>query len=134
MNNLLNNKLTSVHFNECNNIAFHDLSRNNEATSVCDLTPLLSLCPKLFTQKDKFTFKPSKDMIVRLRRDIRTMWFVLNNVNAYEMEEVRKLHRNNVNREPDKARGPLEGDINRFEQALRVEFGTLKKRKSSNFT
>ena len=51
---------------------FRQVSRNNEATSLCDLNPLLGLGPNFFPQKDKVTFKPSKYMIVRLKRDIRT--------------------------------------------------------------
>ena len=71
-------------------------------------------------------------MIERLTRVIRTRWFVLNNLNADESEEAPKLHRKNENWKPDKASGPLEGDVHRFEQVLRVEFVTLQKRKSSN--
>ena len=54
-------------------------------------------------------------MIARLRRDLRTRLFVLNNVNADKIEEAPKLHRNNVNWELDKARRPSYGDVNRFE-------------------
>ena len=48
-------------------------------------------------------------MIERLRRDIRTRWFVLNNVNADETEEMPKLNRKDENWEPVKTNGPLKG-------------------------
>ena len=73
-------------------------------------------------------------MIQRLRRYIKTRCFVLDNVHSDENGEASKLHRKNRNWEPEKDRRPLEGVINRFEQALRVEFSTLKKSKISNLT
>ena len=54
-------------------------------------------------------------MIERLRRNIITRWFVINNVNADESEETDKWCRKNVNLEHDKASGPLEAAINRVE-------------------
>ena len=55
-------------------------------------------------------------------------------MSADKTEEVPKLHRKNTNWEQENSSGSLEGIINRFEQELRIEFGTLQKRKSSNVT
>ena len=125
--------MAAIYFNECNNMKFYDLSRNREATSVYNLTSLLVLGPKFCPQIDKVTFKNSEDMIERLRRHIRTRWFILNNENADEIEESPKLHRKNINWELEKSSESLEGEIIRFEKILRIEFGTLQNRKSSNF-
>ena len=56
-------------------------------------------------------------MIDRLRRDIRTGWFIVNNVNADNSVETIKLHRKNENWEHNRASGSLEGSIDRFEHA-----------------
>ena len=108
-------------FNEYNDVAFHHLSRSEEYTSVHNLTSLLGLCPK---------FCPK--IIKRLRKDIRIRQFILNNVHADETEKAPKLYRNNIKWDPEKASGPLEGAVNRLEQVLKVEFGSLRKKASSN--
>ena len=133
MRNVVKNKVEAAHFNECNTMALNYLSRNEEATSVCNLTFLLGLGPKFCPKKDKIAFKYSQDIFERLRRDARIRWYVLNNWSADETEEVLKLCRKNINWEPKNANGHLEGAINRFEQVAKVEFGTLRKKSSSYF-
>ena len=126
---MLKNKVLAIYFNEYINVAFHDWSRNHESTLVHNIFFFLGIGPKWCPQTDKIAFKKSEDVIQRLRRYIKTRCFVLDNVYSDENGEASKLHRKNRNWEPEKDRRPLEGVINRFEQALRVEFGTLKRAK-----
>ena len=88
MNNVLKNQVAVTCFNECNNMSFYDLSRNNGIISVHNLTSFLGLGPKFCQQNDRVTLIKLEDMIKRLRRDIRTRWLVLNNVNVDETEEA----------------------------------------------
>ena len=106
--NALNNKVSAIYFNERNNMAFYDWFRNHEATSVHNLIFLFCLGPKFCPQKDKITFWDSEDKIERLRRDIGTRLFVLNNTHADETKEILRLHRKNMNRKPEKASRPIE--------------------------
>ena len=46
MKNILKSEIAAVHFKESNNMEFHYLSRNHDATLVCNLTSLFVLCPK----------------------------------------------------------------------------------------
>ena len=84
-------------------MAFHNLSRNHEATSVYSLTSLLGLGPKCFSQNDRITFKNLEDMTDRLRNDARTIWLVLNNIHSGATDETPKLCENNINWEPEKS-------------------------------
>ena len=52
----LKNKVAAMYFNECNNVAFHNLSRNKIATSSHNLTSLLGLGGKLCPQSDRVSF------------------------------------------------------------------------------
>ena len=73
-------------------------------------------------------------MLERLRRDVRTRWFILNN-NHIDRDTVSpRLHRKSIKWEPSKDSRSIEGAIYRFEQALEKEFATLKHSKSSNLT
>ena len=94
---LKNKILAAIYFNECNLMAFHNLSRNHEATSVYSLTSLLGLGPKCFPQNDRITFKNSEDMTDRLRKDARTIWLVLNNIHSGATDETPKLFRKRIN-------------------------------------
>lgn len=49
-------------------------------------------------------------------------------------DESPRLCRINDNQESSKACGSIEGAIDRFEQALRRDFASLKRTKSSNLT
>ena len=53
---VLKDKIAAAYFNECNNIAFQDLSKDQIATSKHNLTTLLSLGPKICPQKDIISF------------------------------------------------------------------------------
>ena len=82
---------------------------------------------------DVINFRNSEDVIERLIRCVRTRWFVLNNVHADESKEVPTSNKN-VNWEPEKASGPIEQAIYRFEKVFKLQFGELRKNESSNLT
>ena len=99
-------------------MAFHDLSRNKVATSTHNLTSLLGLGAKFWPQGERISFKNSEAMLVRLRRGVRTRWFILTNNYSDRDTASPRLHRENNKWEPSKASGSIEGAIDRFEQAL----------------
>ena len=57
-------------------------------------------------------------MLARLRRDVRTRWFILTNNKSDSDTVSPRLHRKNNKWEPSKASESIEGAIDRFEQAL----------------
>ena len=130
----LEQRPAAVCFNECNNMSFHDLSRNKIATATLNLTSLLGLGAKFCPQTDQVSFKSTEAMITRLRKDIRTRHFVLNNNNLERNAAPPRLYRKNDKWEPNKVHGAIEGAMNRFELTLRREFGSLKQVKSTNLT
>ena len=60
MKNVLKNKVAELCFNKFINVAFHDLSINKEANSVCDLTSLLGLGPKFSPKRTKLLLSLQK--------------------------------------------------------------------------
>ena len=48
----LENKIAAIYFNDCNNMAFHHLSRNKEAPSDHNLSSFLGLGTKCCHQKE----------------------------------------------------------------------------------
>ena len=130
----LEQRPAAVYFNECNNMSFHDLSRNKIATATFNLTSLLGLGAKFCPQTDQVSFKNTEAMIARLRKDVRTRCFVSNNNNLDRDAEPPRLYRKNDKWEPNKVNGAIEGAMNRFELTLRKEFDSLKQGKSTNLT
>ena len=59
MRKVLRRRIAAVHFDECNNMAFHDLSRNKVVIVAHNLTSLLGLVPKLFPQFNQVSFRNS---------------------------------------------------------------------------
>ena len=134
MNLVLEQRPAACYFNECNNMAFHDLSRDKVATATHNLTSLLGLGAKFCPQTDQVSFKNSEAMIARLRRYIRTRYFILNNSNIERDTASPRLCRKNDKWEPNKASGSIEGDMDRFELALNRDFYSLRHTKCSNLT
>ena len=57
MKELYKTEDSAVHFNECNNVAFHDVSRNKVAIATHNLTSLLGLGPTICPHVDRFSFR-----------------------------------------------------------------------------
>ena len=72
-------------------------------------------------------------MIVRLHKDSRTRCFILNNNHTDKETVSPRLCRRNDNWEPSNASGSIEGAIDRFEQALKIEFSSLKNHQQLKF-
>ena len=123
---VLEQRTAACYFNECNNMAFHDLSRDKVATATHNLTSLLGLGAKLCPQTHQVSFKNSEALITRLRRDIRTRYFILNNSNIERDTLSSILHRKSDKWEPNKASWSIEGAMDRFELALKRDFGSLR--------
>ena len=98
----MKNKIIAACFNECNNMVFHDLSRNYEAASVYKTTSLLGLGPKCCPKNDIITFNNPEDITKRLRRDASMRWFVFKNSYFDAADEAPRLCTNNTTWEPKK--------------------------------
>ena len=56
-----------------------------------------------------------EDTVARLRRDIRTIWFVLNNTQVNETDKTPRFHRKNSTWDSERASGIIEGATNNVE-------------------
>ena len=104
-----------MYFNECNNMAFHDLSRNRVATSTHNLTSLLGLGEKFCPQGDLILFKNSEAMLARSRKNVRTRWFILTNSHSDSDAVSPRLHRKIFKWEPSRACRSIKGTIDRLD-------------------
>ena len=129
---VLKDKIAAAYFNECNNMAFHNLSKDQIATSKHNLTTLLGLGPKICLQKDRISFQITERMLSRFRKDIRTRWFIAKH--EPEDEKPLRLYRKLDSWVPKEIERVVEGAIKRFEEALRLEFASLNRKKNSNLT
>ena len=57
MGKVLRRRIEAVYFNECNNMSFHDLSRDKVATATHSLTSFLGLGPKFPPKVNRVSFR-----------------------------------------------------------------------------
>ena len=112
---IIGNKNKKELFDECNNMAFHDLTAHDNPSM--EMKTFLGLSPKFCIQSRGFKIINIIRMPHMLKRDVRLQNYLMSN-SFEEDEEIPRMCRRDNKWQPPKATGPIDDFLKKFETTM----------------